>query len=285
MRRQNSTVERLATRQHGVVTRVELLGAGLSGSAIDRRIREGLLLREYPGVYRLGHRAPSIEATYTAAVKACGDGSLLAGRAAAYLYGLIRGNPPAPEVYTRTWRRVPGIVTHRSRSRTSEYRGIPIAPVPDVLVQLAAQLDIDDLARACHEARVRYRVKPRNVEAVLRRNAPGAGKLRAVIRGDARVLLSEIERVFFERLRAERLPLPETNRKKDGRYIDARWPDYGLTVELNSYMAHDSRYAWERDNLRAREAYARGDEFRSYTYRDVVEDPTLMLAELRQLLT
>jgi putative AbiEi antitoxin of type IV toxin-antitoxin system len=285
MRPLDSKVERIATQNWGVVTRQELLAAGMSRDAIKRRLAKGALLREYPGVYRLGHRAPSIEATYMAAVKACGNGSLLAGRAAAYLYGLIKGKAPEPEVCTRTWRRIPGIITHRFRPRSSEYRGIPIAPVPDVLVQLAAVLDIDDLAGACHEARVRYGVKPRHVEAVLRPNAPGAGKLRAVIRGDARLLLSEMERLFFERLRAERLPLPETNRKEDGRYIDARWPDYGLTVELNSYMAHDSRYAWERDHIRAREAYARGDEFRSYTYRDVVEDPTLMLAELRQLLT
>jgi hypothetical protein len=210
MRCQNAPVERLATRQHGVVTRAELLAAGFSTSAIDRRVRSGLLLREYPGVYRLGHRAYSVEAQYLAAVKACGDGSLLAGRAAAHLYGLTRGQPPKPEVATPTKRRIGGITTHRSRPRATKYRGIPIATVPEVLVQLAAVLDIDDLAR---------------------------------------------------------------------------WPEYGLTVELNSYTAHDSRHAWERDHVRAREAYARGDGFRAYTYRDVFEDPTLMLAELRRLLT
>ena len=284
MRPLDSNVQRIARRGHGVVSRRELLSAGITRDTIKRWLAKGVLLREYPGVYRVGHRAPSIEATYMAAVKACGDGSLLAGRAAAYLYGLIKGNPPVPEVCTRTWRRIPGIITHRSPPRQARYRGIPIATVPAVLVQLAAVLDIDDLARACHEARVKYRAMPRHVEAVLRPNAKGAARLRAVIRGDARILLSEMERVFFDRLKAERLPLPVTNRREDGRYIDCRWPEYGLTVELNSYMAHDTRHAWERDHLRAREAYARGDEFRAYTYRDVFEDPSFMLAELRALL-
>ena len=45
----------------------------------------------YPGVYRVGHAAPSVEATYMAAVLACGDGALLMGAAAAYLYGADQG--------------------------------------------------------------------------------------------------------------------------------------------------------------------------------------------------
>ena len=38
------------------------------------------------------------------------------------------------------------------------------------------------------------------------------------------------------------------------------------------------------DRRREREARARGDEFRRYTYGDVTESPSLMLAELRALL-
>jgi hypothetical protein len=38
------------------------------------------------------------------------------------------------------------------------------------------------------------------------------------------------------------------------------------------------------DRRREREAHARSDEFRRYTYGDVFEDPRLMLAELRALL-
>jgi hypothetical protein len=65
---------------------------------------------------------------------------------------------------------------------------------------------------------------------------------------------------------------------------DCRWPDRRLTVELDSYTYHGSRHAWEQDRRREREAYARGDEFRRYTYGDVFEHPARMLAELRSLL-
>jgi len=59
---------------------------------------------------------------------------------------------------------------------------------------------------------------------------------------------------------------------------------YRATVELLSYQFHNSRYAWEQDHERRRDARARGDEFRTYTWADVFEDPTLMLQELHELI-
>jgi len=59
--------------------------------------------------------------------------------------------------------------------------------------------------------------------------------------------------------------------------------EHRLTVELDGHRYHHSRHAWEQDRRREREARARGDEFRRYTYGDVVEHPRLMLTELREL--
>ena len=158
--------------------------------------------------------------------------------------------------------------------------------VARTLVDLAAVLSPDDLARACHEAGVRHGTTPADVEAVLarRRCAPGAGKLRSIMRGDVRVTLSKLERRFLARLREAGLALPQTNRPAGGRRVDCRWPELGLTVELDGYRYHHSRHAWEQDRRREREARARGDEFRRYTFGDVFEDPGPMLAELRALL-
>jgi very-short-patch-repair endonuclease len=159
--------------------------------------------------------------------------------------------------------------------------------VPRTLVDLAAVLCLDDLVRATHEAEVRYRTTPAHVEAVLGRrpNTRGAAKLRAVLRGKMPVTLSKLEARFLERLREARFLLPpETNRPAGAHRVDCRWPEQRLTVELDSYRYHHSRYAWEQDRRREREARARGDEFRRYTYGDVYEEPRLMLAELRMLL-
>src|SRR4051794_30296904 len=102
----NRTVAQLARGSHGVVTRKRLLAAGLTTDEIRERLESGTLIPVHWGVYRVGHRAPSVEATYLAAVLACGDGALLSGRAAAYLWGLIKGPPPAPEVTAPTERRL-----------------------------------------------------------------------------------------------------------------------------------------------------------------------------------
>jgi very-short-patch-repair endonuclease len=155
------------------------------------------------------------------------------------------------------------------------------------LVDLAAVLDPDALARAVHEAEVRHGTRPAQVEAVLERRpkSPGAAKLRAVLGGDTPVLLSRLERRFLVLLGEAGLPRPQTNRPAGGHYVDCRWPEQRLTVELDSYRYHHSRHAWEQDRRREREARARGDEFRRYTWGDVFERPAQMLAELRALLS
>jgi hypothetical protein len=101
-------------------------------------------------------------------------------------------------------------------------------------------LSEQELARACHQASVLYRTQPEDVEAVLEShlNARGAAILRGILRGDTRTTLSRLERRFLDVLRANRLELPETNKNHDGRYIDCRWPDRHLTVELDSYPYH-----------------------------------------------
>jgi hypothetical protein len=285
-----SELARIAGTQHGVVTREQLLRAGITPDEVRGRVRSGGLLREHRGVYRVGHRAPSVEARYLAAVLACGEGALLSGPAAGHLLGLLKGPAPAPEVMTTTERRIKGVRTRRSRrielADATTWRAIPVTTVPRTLVDLAAHLPPDALARACHEAGVLHRTTPAHIEAVLARRptSPGAGRLREVMSGDVRVTLSELERVFLARLENAGLPIPETNRRAGTWRVDCRWPEHRLTVELDGYRYHNSRQSWERDRLREREARLRGDDFRRYTYGDVVEAPAFMLSELRALL-
>jgi hypothetical protein len=162
-------VARLASRAHGVVARVELLGAG--------------------------------------AVRACGEGALLSGRAAGWLWGLLKGPAPAAEVTAPTERRVKGVRTTRARRAKREAtkcRAIPVTTVARTLVDLAAVVDEPKLARACHEAGVVHHTTPAEVDTVLARRprSPGAGKLRRIMRGDTRVTLSRLESRFLERLKA-----------------------------------------------------------------------------------
>ena len=265
-----------------------MLAAGISTREIGRRVVNGSLIRVHRGVYRVGHDAPCLEATYLGAVLACGERARLGARTAAYYAGLVRGQAPPPEVMTPTYRRVVGVITHRTQLIDPPWvrNGIPLTSVPRTLVDLAPHLALDDLARACHEAGVKYRTTPRQVQRVLARlpRKQGSANLRDVILGEAPVVLSRLEKKFLDVLRAEGFPLPQTNRVASGRRVDCRWPEHHLTVELDSYQFHNSRHSWEQDRRREREAYARGDQHRRYTYGDVFEHPDAMLEELRRLL-
>lgn len=225
-----------------------------------------------------------------AAFLAAGDGAVLSGRAAGHVHGLLRGGPPAAEITSGRQRRIHGVRTRRAQLRPIEMttvRAIPITTVPRTIVDLAPVLDLHDLTIVCHEANVRYGTGPSHIAAITQLRAkspPGIANLRRVMIGDIHVVLSELESGFLDELRGDRLPLPVTNRAAGGRRVDCRWPEYRLTVELLSYRFHNSRYSWEQDHERRREARKRGDEFRTYTWADVFEDPTVMLTELRDLL-
>ena len=269
----------MASRSHGVVTRAELLRAGITPAEIRHRLSFGALFLEYRGIYRVGHRAPSMEARYLAAVWACGDEAVLSGPAAAHLWAVIKGPAPPPEVTAPTYRRVKGLAVHRGKRKATLWRGIPITTVPQTLVDLAPIFALDDLSRACHEAGVKYGATPAQVKAVMGVKTPGAAKLRCVLVGDHPVTLSRLEKRFLRTLEEAGLPKPITNRPAGTRRVDCRWPEHRLTVELDSYTFHNSRHSWEQDRLREREARQRGDAFLRFTQADLSE-PAAMLADI-----
>jgi hypothetical protein len=198
----DEVIVRIASSQHGVVTRVQLLAAGVSARAID--------------------------ATLVAAVLACGNGSVLSGPAAGHLLEILRGRLPAPDVTTRSARRPEGVIAHRTRALDprdiTTWKAIPVTTPARTLVDLAAVVSAEQLARAMHEASIRHGTTPDDVEAVLARrpNSPGAAQLRAVLRGDTKVTLSRLEQAFLRLLAENRLPLPTTNRRVGGRLVDCR---------------------------------------------------------------
>ena len=269
-----------ARHQHGLVTRRQLLAAGLTRPPdpapprpwcaalrpprrVPRRApraeRRGALPRRRPRVRRRG----AVErASGGAPVRATqGLGPAAAGHRAAQ--ETPRGRPRCGA----------GAIDRPDRA---VHRGIPATAVPRTLVDLAADLPLDALARACHEAGVRYKTTPAQVAAVLARRpqSPRRGEASAgSSSGDAP---RHPQRARAEVPRAHRehgLPLPQTNRPAGGHRVDCRWPERRLTVELDSYRFHHSRHAWEQDRRREREARARGDDFRRYTWADVFEEP------------
>src|SRR5215218_8710774 len=83
----------LARRQHGVVTRGQLLDLGFSAEAIKHRVQKGRLHPVVRGVYVVGRRDLSREGRWMAAVLACGPGAALSHRCAAALWGFAKEHP------------------------------------------------------------------------------------------------------------------------------------------------------------------------------------------------
>src|SRR5204863_1321184 len=105
-----------------------------------------------------------------------------------------------------------GVRTHRTRRRiaSTTWRGIPTIAVPEVLLEMAGTHSFDDLAYACHQARVLHHTEPQHVEAVLARHptAKGAATLRAILHGDAPILLSRREKPSASSCATQQPPAP-----------------------------------------------------------------------------
>ncbi len=115
MKTAHSIVWDLVRRQHGVVTRRQLLELGFSSKAIEHRIAKGKLHTVYRGVYAVGRPQLTELGTWMAAVLACGPGAVLSHFTAGLLWRLWDGNEGVIEVVVPLDRRPRqlGIVAHR----------------------------------------------------------------------------------------------------------------------------------------------------------------------------
>src|SRR5215210_4639042 len=100
-------------RQHGVVSRAQLMALGLSRAEIDGRVRRKVLHRVHRGVYAVGHLALTRNGRFMAAVLACGEGAALSHFSAAVLWGILEDRGQAIHVTVEGNRACRGIVVHR----------------------------------------------------------------------------------------------------------------------------------------------------------------------------
>jgi len=275
----------IATRQHGRISHAQMLAVGVDRDRIKRWSADGRLRLVHREVYAVGHNAPAALAELMAAVLACGDEAVASHRSTLHARGVLRERPPRPEVSvaSRSGRRQPCIVVHRvvslPRADTTSYQRIPMTTVPRALLDVAPSLSPSALCQACHEAWIRHRVTPVQIEACIRRNPTkkGAAKLRRAYGSDA--TLSELEKGFLRLLERHDLPPPRTNIDRYGDKVDCYWASHDLTVELHSYRFHATRWGFETDNTRRRRS-----QHVPFTWGDVFEREARTAAELRPLL-
>jgi len=137
------------------VTRKQLLALGLGRRAIGHRVAAGRLIREYTGVYAVGHVPVSFIDWAAAAVLACGPGAVLSRASAASLWGIRKEWRRPFEVTVPTARRRRGITVHRSRTLTrNDIRtqlGIRVTSPARTLLDYAPTLNDKQLTRAVND--------------------------------------------------------------------------------------------------------------------------------------
>lgn len=281
MRTLFDTIARFAEGQHGRISHVQLVEAGVDRDRIKRWRRDGRLRPVHYCVYAVGHAAPSVDGELMAAVLACGPGAHASHSSAGHALQLLRDHPARPHVTVPTTAGLtrPGIVIHRVKALhvldTGKLRGIPMTSPARVLLDLAPSLSPAELGRACHEAWIHHSVTPAEVEGCIGRNPTkkGAGKLRLALGSD--VTLSKLEDGFLALMARHDLPRPRTNIDHKADKVDCHWPHVGLTVELMSFRFHATRLAFEADVARRRRS-----NHLAYTWGDVFERGAQTIAEL-----
>lgn len=283
----------LATHQHGVVARRQLVALGLGRGAIERRLEAGRLHPIHSGVYMLGHRRIGPRGHWFAAVLACGDGVLLSHRSAAALWGLMRSRTSQVDVTAprgRAGRK--GIVLHKGRIHKEDRAmrdAIPVTSVARTLFDLAEVVDEHRLERAFEEADRLGLLQMRALERVCARGN-GRRALAPIRRLVSAAYLppstrSPLEDRFVAFCREHNLPPPATNTSVLGFEVDALWPDARLIVELDGFAYHGHRAAFERDRARDAALQAAGYKVIRLTHRRLDENSHAVATQLRRLLS
>ena len=284
----------IAASQHGVVTRAQLLGAGLSRKAIQHRLDKHRLHPIHRGVYLDGHPIPPPLALEMAAVHAYGDGAVISHESAAAIWR-IRAQPGGPIHITlpsRCNRSRPGIRVHLTRAlRANEvrtHRGIPLTAPIRTLIDLASVLSFRELERAFEAAQVANLLRPELLRSMLSgsRGRPGYGAMRALLDRDRAPALtrSEAERRLLDLLRAADLVPDGVNVRVGRREVDFLWHAQRLVVEVDGFAYHANRAAFERDRLRDAELQAGGYRVMRVTWRQIAKTPEAVIARVARAL-
>lgn len=282
-----------AKRQLGVIAARQLQLAGLGRRAISNRLAKGSLHRIYRGVYLVGHPTPVPGAIALAAVLAAGRGAVISHRSAALLWGFLDHPVEGVDVTIagRNCRPRAGLRIHRVRhlpAREVRQRGgIPVTAPARTVLDYASQAKVDELARAIAQASAMGLLDETEVKSAMNRAGarPGIAKLRAFLGEDGIApTRSEAERRMRRLLRAADLPMPEVNIRVGGYLADFAWLQEQLILELDGYLYHSDRAAFERDRRKDMALRNAGYEVMRLTWRVLVDEPFAVVAHVARAL-
>jgi len=287
-RHESGAVRAIAGDQEGIVSRAQLLTAGVSASGIHRAVCSGRLYRVHRGVYSTV--APELlaeDGLLIAALLVAGDGALLSHGTAAWRWRVIPAPPAAIELAVPRQRAAPEGLTlfeaGRLRADDVALNGrLPTTSVARTLLDLAVRSDRQALLRALAEAEFQHDLRPADIRCALRRGHPGSASLRAALEAHAPghgQVKSNLERRFRALLIRRRIELPLRNESVGPWTVDCLWPDRGVVVELDGRQ-HARPHQADRDD--DRDLWLRRHRYvaRRYGARQIDQRPDVVIADL-----
>lgn len=287
----------LASRQHGVVARRQLLTAGVGRGVIDNRLGRRL----HPicrGVYAVGYPVSSTESRWMAAALAAGPGAVLSHRSAAQLWRLVSRSSHRSEVTRPTYfRSHPLICAHRSLLPDDErtvVERIPVTTVPRTVLDFAALASRRQVERMLNEVEVQGLANRLSIPDLLARypGRRGTAVLRDLLGEGAEaggVTRNDFEEAFVPLLDSHGLPRPRFNADLAvaGRFFsaDCLWQRERLIVELDSRAVHGTHKAFESDRERDRLLMVDGWRVMRITWRQLRNQRGSIASDLRKALT
>lgn len=283
----------IARKQHGTISRQQLLALGWSEKAIKwARAARRLIPTEWRGVYVVGRPEITKHGRLRAALLTCGDDSVLSDGSAGDLWGfweprdrLIHLSLPA--VGQRRQRH--GIRVHRRALQSKEithHWGLRVTtPLRTVI----------DLAPHCDRAQATGLINAADASNLLRADAlleslclyrglPGVPLLQEILTEGAFVLTdSELERLFLPLAERAGLGRPEGQRRLGRGRVDFWFAEHNVVVECDSLRYHRTAQQQAEDRARDHAHLIAGRSYVRFTHHQIARDPDYVVRIGRKL--
>jgi hypothetical protein len=288
----------LAARQHGTFSRAQARAAGLSSSALYRRLERdqilvcGIAALHLPGTVLTWH------GRLHAGLLDLGPGALVSGRAAGQLHQLDGFTANCLEYLvprSRRDRKTTGLVHSTSNLIALDcctIDGLPCVSATRAVVELLAHASLGEagnaLDSACRTHLTARSVVRRRLEELGRQGRRGVAAFEQLIK--AGEVESWLERRFLEVIGRAGLPIPVLQRRYELAdvgiaRVDFEYPLWSIVVEVGGPRGYLSLAERRRQERRRNALQLEGKTICFFTREDVERDPGYVIRTLTAALT
>ncbi|MFB1295816.1 type IV toxin-antitoxin system AbiEi family antitoxin domain-containing protein [Mycobacterium sp. pW049] len=278
-------------RHDGVITLAQARAAGLSHSAVRRRLQSGHWVRRFQGVYFADDRPYTDAARIRAAVWSYGPYGAASGLSAAWWHGLTQFAPDTVEVTIprgSNGRRRPGCKPRRRDIPSAdivEIRGMRVTNLPLTVVEAAARygggakLMDAALQRRVVELRALWRIHLQH------KGRYGSPRARRLLQASDDGAQSVAERLLHALLREARIDGWKANYRVGGYRVDVGFPVQKVAIEVDGFAFHSGADEFQIDRTRQNDIVMLRWKVLRFTWLDLTEHPERVVALIRAAIT